>query len=518
MISNYWKCFVLLALLSQRLLAQNDLKYLEITCIPNFSDSSIAAMVYEHWLIEPETDSLKLGFFPDYKLDSIISGNQKIPFHVQIADSSIRIPTLGMPELLLTFFYSGKPHQAKNAPWDGGFVWSKTTDGSPWLGLACQNIGAKLWWPAPTQYSDKPENVKLTCIYPDTLFFKGNGKLISDTSFNNKRITTWETTYPINTYNITLNISKYGHWSDSLVRENSSLKLDFFPLKNNLEVSKRQFNQAKPMLKCFESAFGNYPYQEDGYSVVETDYAGMEHQSCIAYGNGYMNGYAGKDYSGMNLPFDFILIHESAHEWWGNSISAKEPSDFWLQEAFCTYAEMVYVDCVFGSENALKYINLKKALVKNEVAILSPENHDADMYSKGALMIHSLSNFLTTKEEWKVCLRNFYQNYAGKSITSNELFNWFSVNIPNCSPEFFIQYLSVQIPPVLSFKQLTEGDSTSIDLKIVNGIDNFKLPLTVKKDDGTQIKVIVSNNLNKINLPKGNYIPDDSSSYFILEK
>jgi aminopeptidase N len=516
MISTFLKCLVSITLLSQSIHAQEHLKSLEITCIPNFNEFSIANKVSQHWIINSSTDSLKLAFFPNFKIDSITSGNKKLAYKIHLADSTICIPVHGKNEIQLTFYYSGKPHQAENAPWDGGFVWNKSNDGSPWLGLACQGIGARLWWPTSTRYNDKPDTARVTCIYPDTLFFKGNGRLISDSIINHKRSTTWGTTYPINTYNITLNIAKYKHWSDTLQRNISSLTLDFYPLEKNLEASKRQFSQAKPMIQCFENAFGNYPYQNDGYSVVETDYAGMEHQSCIAYGNGYSNGYRGKDYSGMNLPFDFILIHESAHEWWGNSVSANEPIDFWLQEAFCTYAEMVYVDCIFGHNKALQYINLKKNLVENEAAILSPDNHDADMYAKGALMIHTLSNFLNTKEEWNKVLKIFYQSHAGSSISTIQLYKWFSEHISDCSPEFFKQYLEIISPPILSFTQLAKGDSTSIELRIINGIDNFKLPLLLKGKNGTEKKVLVTNKPLRIKLTKDDYVPDAASAYFIL--
>ncbi|MEX1188666.1 MAG: M1 family aminopeptidase [Bacteroidia bacterium] len=487
-----------------------------MTIVPDFNSKEITNTIIQHWVNTEEQDSIKLSFFPDFEILSVTSQSEEAVFKFYKADSTLAIAVKRDNSQLLEIHYKGKPHQALQPPWDGGFVWSYSKGYSPWLTLACQGIGSRLWWPSPIRYDDEPEQTKVSCIYPDSLFFKGNGKLISDNKRDGIRKTTWQANYPINTYNITLNIGNYEHWHDTLNQINNGvLSLDFYPLKENLEASKLQFSQAKPMIHCFEDAFGIFPFSKDGYSVVETDFAGMEHQTCIAYGNGYENGYLGNDYSGIGLPFDFILIHESAHEWWGNSISAKTAGDFWLQEAFCTYAEMVYVDCLFGEEKALQYINTRKGLVKNEAAILSPENHDADMYFKGALMIHTLSSFLDTKEQWRDLLKAFYQSHKMKSISSQDVFTWFSNRIDGCTPDFFLQYLNIQSPPQVYFKQVSKGDSTSIELKILNGIDTFTLPLYLINDQGVTHKIYVNKALKKFTLTGKNFKLDETKSYFI---
>jgi hypothetical protein len=250
---------------------------------------------------------------------------------------------------------------------------------------------------------------------------------------------------------------------------------------------------------------------------VETPYAGMEHQSAVAYGNGYENGYSGKDYSGMGLPFDFILIHESAHEWWGNSVSAKTRNDFWHQEAFCTYAEMVYVDCLYGPEKALEYIHLKKNLVKNEAPILGPGNSGADMYSKGALMIHTLSQFASTKETWMQILKLFYQEHKISSLSTKELVSWFCERLPGVSPDFFKRYLEFQYPPLLEIKALNESDSSVFEFHLPEVSDTFVLPVILVNNEGKTHKIFAGSKPTSVKLEGNTWKPDARYSYYRIK-
>lgn len=499
--------------------AQNHLQKLQLEIEPNFQNHSIQVNLEQFWIINQPTDTLKLKFYPDFEITLLKVNHQYSEYKFSKTDSLLLIPSKTLSTLSLEISFNGKPKQTEEAPWESGFVWAKSNGELDWLTLVCQNESSALWWPSPIIYSDKPDTTLITCIYDANLFFKGNGRLIEDTTFNDKRKTTWKTTYPINTYNITLNIGDYSHWSDTMISKTGKpLSLDFYPLKQNLKASKIQFKQVKPMINCYESAFGPYPYINDGYSVVETPYAGMEHQSSIAYGNGYTNGYNGKDYSGLGLDFDFILIHESGHEWWGNSISGLNKIDFWLQEAFCTYAELIYVDCLYGYETAVKYINLKKRLIENKGAILSDKDSGSDMYMKGALMLNTLSNFLSSKEQWRTILKDFYTEFEFQSIESATLFNWFSERIEKCNTEFFFQYLSLSSPPILEFNSLNKGDSSLITLKVMNGIDNFTLPVVLLNEDMNETTVWVTNKLKTVELPGKNFRIDESKSYFLFNE
>jgi aminopeptidase N len=262
--------------------------------------------------------------------------------------------------------------------------------------------------------------------------------------------------------------------------DGSELNIDYYPLRSNLEAAKKQFVQTIPMLQCFEKSFGRYPCERDGFSVVETFYAGMEHQGAIAYGNGYKDGYRSDDYSGVGIWFDFILIHESAHEWWGNSLTAATPADFWFQEAFCTYAEMKYVQCRFGDASAIKYIDAKKRLVENKAAILSgKEEAEIDMYAKGALMLHTLSRFAQNEEHWDSLLYRFATEFKFSALSTSDIVNWFCSKMKGLRPAFFDGYLKNVEPPELWIKTTKVKAGYSVSIRVIKTNKDFKLPVRI---------------------------------------
>jgi aminopeptidase N len=269
------------------------------------------------------------------------------------------------------------------------------------------------------------------------------------------------------------------------------------------------------MLKCFEKYFGKYPFGNDGFSVVETPYVGMEHQSAIAYGNGYVNGYNGEDYSMIGLGFDFILIHESGHEWWGNSVSAKNKEDFWLQEAFCTYAEYVYVYELFGKDKAEKYIDAKKQLVINKAPIIGKDESGIDMYTKGALMIHTLQQFASNEKDWWGILKEFSLEFRWKSISTKELENWFSKRLKNVKPVFFEQYLSIANPPILKFHKEKKENTYVFSYRIENALDGFTMPIVLKNSKNERVVLMANGELNSHNSIDESLSLDSTSSYFI---
>ena len=230
----------------------------------------------------------------------------------------------------IKIYYHGSPQIAKNPPWDGGFIWSKDSLGNPWIDVACEGTGASLWWPCKDHLSNKPDSMRMTFDVPEGLMCVSNGRLRAETKLNNGFTRfTWFVSKPIINYDVTLNIADYAHISDYYLNGKDTLTLDYYVLKYNEEKARKHFEQVKPMLACYEKFFGKYPFYTDGYKLVESTYWGMEHQSCVAYGNHYQNN---------NFGFDFIIIHESAHEWWGNSLSCSDAADMWLHEAFATYA------------------------------------------------------------------------------------------------------------------------------------------------------------------------------------
>jgi aminopeptidase N len=508
--------YIFLAFCCQSI-AQPHLQKLSFDIKPDFKTKSIHVTCYQIWKKVNQNDTLILAFFPDFEIDKLKINGGRSKFRYASEDSTLRIFIPSKDSVCLSISYHGIPHIAQNPPWDGGFVWTKDKLGNDWLTTAVQGIGSKLWWPSPVLYDDEPESVITSCTYPKSLFYKGNGRLLNDELLKGgQRKTSWKVSYPINTYNITLNIGNYSHWSDTLLlADGSKLSLDYYPLKHNIEPSKRQFSQAKPMLECFNNEFGIYPFFRDGYSVVETPYAGMEHQSCIAYGNGYVDGYNGSDYSGIGLNFDFILIHESGHEWWGNSVTALTESDFWIQEAFCTYAEYVYVKCQFGEEKANEYINGKKRLVGNKGAILGSLDSGSDMYSKGALMLYTLSRMTASPSDFINLVEAFYKKFAYKSVSTQEVYTYFSKAIKDCSPAFFDQYLRKAEPPILAYKFEEQGDLTAFTYYISNAIEGFKMPIYTGTDSGSTKMHMAGKEITTIMLPGTSWKLIESMSYFI---
>gem|GEM_PF-1379252 len=258
----------------------------------------------------------------------------------------------------ISVYYHGKPTVATHAPWDGGFVWARDSLARDWVVTANEGLGASVWWPNKDIYSDEPDSQRVAITVPNSLFDVSNGRLRGTTP-NGDGTTTyeWFVRNPINNYDIAVNAGDYAHFGDVYQGEKGKLTLDFYPLDYHLDTAKKQFQQVKPMLQCFESWFGPFPWYEDGYKLVETPHLGMEHQSAVAYGNHYKNGYLGRDRSatGHGLLWDFIIIHESAHEWFGNSITMKDPADMWIHEGFATYAEGLYTECQQGKKAGAEY-------------------------------------------------------------------------------------------------------------------------------------------------------------------
>ena len=498
-------------------IAQQDLHFVHLQVHPDFTSHSIQVIANETWSVNKGDSILKLLLYPQFTIDEVTVNKKSARFE-RLADGvSISIPKASST-IKLSIIYHGKPQEAIQPPWDGGFVWTKSQNEKDWLGVACQEQGSQLWFPSPMRYDDEPDSAQITCTYPAELFFKSNGKLKVDSKDGKgNRTTSWKVSCPINTYNITLNIGDYTKISDTFKQaDGSNLQLEYYPLSYNRTKALEQFKQVKPMLTCFEKYFGKYPFGKDGFSLVETPYVGMEHQSAIAYGNGYVNGYNGEDYSMIGLGFDFILIHESGHEWWGNSVSAKNKEDFWLQEAFCTYAEYVYASEIFGKDKAEKYMDAKKQLVVNKAPIIGTEESGIDMYTKGALMIHTLQQFASNEKEWWRILKEFALEFRWKSISTKELENWFSKRLKNVSPVFFEQYLTDAYPPILDFHKVREENSYVFSYQIVNALDGFVMPIVLMNSKNEKVVLMANGELNSYSSIDESLYLDLTSSYFEL--
>ncbi len=383
--------------------------------------------------------------------------------------------------------YNGKPIIAKRAPWDGGFTWTQDKNGKPWIAVSCEGMGASCWWPCKDYLGDEPDSMSIWCDVPDGLRCISNGTEME--SREEKDTTTsfhWFVHYPINNYNVTLSIGDYVQFSEEYVADdNSKLALDYYVMRYNLDKAKLQFTQVKPMLKCYEKYLGKYPFWKDGYALVETPYLGMEHQSAIAYGNKYLTGYAGNDYSGMGLDFDYIIIHESAHEWWGNSVSCKDIADMWIHESFGTYTESIYVECMFGHDTAIQYINKKKNHIGNKKPMVGVygvnEEGDGDMYSKGALFINTLRSIVNDDEKWWSIIKGMCDtSFKMKNVSYENVAMYFCRKTGKDLLPVFEQYLKFPKIPVFEYKlkKLKKGE---FELSYRWAVDakDFKMPVFV---------------------------------------
>jgi aminopeptidase N len=428
------------------------------------------------------TSKIQIDLFANMQVDSILHDKKQLKYTREFNAVFIEFPKeiKKNKNCKIQFFYSGNPIVAKNAPWDGGFVFKKDASDKPWIGVAVQGTGASLWYPVKDSQSDEPDNgAKISVAVPNGLMNVSNGKFLGSTDLKNGYTRwDWEVKNPINTYDITVNVADYFHFSEKL----NDLSIDYYVLKQNEEKARKQFQQTVPMLECFQSKFGKYPFSEDGFKLVETPFLGMEHQSAVAYGNGYKNGYLGEDLSGtgVGMLFDYILIHESGHEWFGNSITAKDIADMWIHEAFTMYSEVVYIECQFGKEKAEMYINGLQKAVANDRPIIGQygvnNEGSSDMYYKGALLLNTLKNILKNDDRWWEILLKYSETYRHKIIDTETVIAFFSSEFKMDLTSIFNQYLRYKDIPELV---LQKSDDT-LEYFWKTNEPNFKMPVDVR--------------------------------------
>ena len=384
--------------------------------------------------------------------------------------------------------YSGKPRVAVNPPWDGGFSWEKDKNGNSWIGVSCQGLGASSWWPCKDHQSDEPDSMNITSTVRYPLQVISNGKKKSDKTFfsdilqSKANKSSWFVSYPINNYNVTLCVGDYKYFNDYHVNNYDTLELDYYVLKYNYNKAKDHFQQVKPMLECFEKYFGPYPFYKDGYTLIETPYLGMEHQSAIAYGNNYLPGYNGNRQFISGLDFDYIIIHETGHEWWGNSITTNDIADMWIHEGFCTYSEVLYVECMYGYDIMLDYVNNQKRSVRNDKPIIGPYNVNKkgsnDMYQKGSLMLHTLRSLIDNDSLWFSIIKGISEEFKYQIVDGVEIIEYINEKVDLDLLYFFQQYLYKSEIPTFEYKTQKKGREYTL-LYRWNAIDDFNMNIKV---------------------------------------
>ena len=413
-------------------------------------------------------------------------------------------------------YYSGFTTVAKRAPWDGGFVYSKDITGKPWVAVACQGFGASSWWPTKDHQSDEVDSMMISVSVPNGLMNVSNGRLRSVESLKNGYSKyNWFVSYPINNYSVTLNIGDFAHFDDEFIGENGKLTLDYYVLPENLEKAKQQFNaDVKPMLKCFEHWFGAFPFYRDGYKLIEAPYLGMEHQSAVAYGNQYKKGYLGHDLSetGLGLKWDYIIIHESGHEWFGNNITSKDIADMWIHEGFTMYSESLFIECNEGKEAGIKYINGVRKSIANDKPVIGPYNVNkegsGDMYMKGANMLMTIRSIINNDAKWREILRGLNTEFGLKTTTTEEVVNYINLKSGKNLIKIFDQYLRTTEIPTLEYRK--SGKKT-IYYRWKTSVNNFDMPVQIT-DGKKQIWINPKTDWKKMKINSG-FKPDTTNFY-----
>lgn len=382
----------------------------------------------------------------------------------------------------VTIHYEGKPKISNKPPWEGGFTWRKDENNIDFIATTCQGEGASLWWPCKDHMYDEPDKgINLQYTVPENLFAIGNGRLTKTTHQKNKHTKTyfWKTINPINNYGVHLSIGNYVHFSEDYQGEAGLLNCKYYVLKQNFSKAKIQFKEAARTLEAFEHWFGPYPFYEDGYKLVEVPYLGMEHQSAVTYGNGYKNGYMGRDLSGSGwgLKFDFIIVHESGHEWFANNITNKDIADMWVHESFTNYSESLFLEYHFGKKAANAYNKgLRRSILNDRPIIGSYEvNHEgsSDMYFKGSNMLHTIRQIIDNDTTWRLLLRELNKEFYHQTVTTVQVENFINSFSKINFSSVFDQYLRTIKIPVLEYKI----KKNCVEYRWNNVVKNFDMQL-----------------------------------------
>lgn len=486
-----------------------DVVHYDLSVAVSPMDSSIIGSNTINYLVMSNGSTMQIDLQPPLIIKSIMQGDKalmyekkgKNAYFVKIADMQ-KVDSL----YAVTIHYHGKPRPARRAPWDGGFSWAKDKDGHPFVATSCQGLGASVWWPCKDHSYDEPDSMRIAVTVPNHLMDVSNGRLRSTVdNLDGTKTYEWYVTNPINNYGVNLNIGNYMHFSDEYMGEKGKLTLDFYVLPHNLEKAKQQFQQVKLMLQAFEHWFGPYPFYEDGYKLVETPYLGMEHQSSVTYGNFFKNGYLGRDLSntGWGLKWDFIIIHESGHEWFANNITYKDIADMWIHESFTNYSENLYTEYHFGKEAGAEYVIGTRPGIANDRPIIGHygvnQQGSGDMYSKGGNMLHTIRQIIDDDEKWRNILRGLNQAFYHQTVDTKQIEDYIIQHSGKKIQKVFDQYLRNTEIPVLEYKiknnvlsyrwrQCVKGFDMPVKVMLENGKYEFIYPTTKWKKINTNLK------------------------------
>jgi len=428
-----------------------DVYFYDLDLVLDPGNRKLGGKVEIHFTALEELSKIRLDLYKNLDISSLKISGQEIPFlrNERAVIISLPDPLVISDDYIIAIEYNGKPTSAKNPPWLGGVIWREDQNGDPWIGVTCETEGGSIWFPCKDHLSDEPDSVRLRMTVPAGLQVVSNGKMQSHATEQGRETYTWKTLFPVNIYNITFYAGKFEHFSDTMMTAEGILDLDYYVKAENLEKARTHFSQVKNIISLYTRSFGPYPWMREGFKLVESPYEGMEHQTAIAYGSGYANR--------SWLGGDYVIIHEAAHEWWGNAVTISDFSDIWLQEGFATYSEMLFAEHQKGYDNSLMYARYYIAgSIKNKLPLVGPSdvsywnNNDNDVYNKGAMVLHTIRNVLNDSTLFFDILKAFYSEHAASShVTSADFIEIIERKSEREWDKFFEAYLYSRDVPVL---------------------------------------------------------------------
>ena len=461
-----------------------DVSFYDLHVSINPKDSSIKGYNGITYRVLEPAKEMQIDLMVPLEVDSMVQDGHTVAFR---RDSNAFFATLTSPQRAgdhktIRVYYHGHPQIAKNPPWQGGFTWAKDSLGRPWVVTTDQGMGASVWWPNKDTQADEPDSQHVALTLPDPMMDVSNGRL-RKTTHNNDGTTTyeWAVVNPINNYAIAVAAGTYAHYTETYDGLKGKLTMDFWPLDYNLANAHRQWTQARSMMKCFEHWFGPYPWYEDGYKLLEVPNTGMEHQSAVSYGNWYQNGYRKRDGSGtgLGLKWDFIIVHESSHEWFGNNITAKDNADMWVHESFANYAEGLYTECLFGKDAGAQYIIGNRRGIRNDRPIIPAykvnDQGSGDMYPKGGEMLHTIRQIVGNDAKWRGILMGLNKTFWHQTVMGKQIEDYISAQAGVNLSKVFDEYLRTTMIPTFEYR--ISGDTLSYRWATV--VPGFDMPLRV---------------------------------------
>lgn len=469
-----------------------DLTFYNLKLRVNPADKSIAGSNEIHYKVLNTSNVLQIDLQPPLTIDRVEQAGKTLAYTPKGKNAYFIQLTAPQPvgsRQFITVWYSGKPKEARNAPWDGGFSWSTHEGGKPFIATSCQGLGASVWWPCKDHNYDEPDSQAISITVPKDLMDVSNGKLRRTVeNADGTKTYEWFVQNPLNNYGVNANIANYAHWSDTLNGEKGVLSLDYYVLPENLDKAKQQFQQVKGMLRAFEHWFGPYPFYEDGYKLVEVPYLGMEHQSSVTYGNKYRNGYLGMDmsFTGWGKKWDYIIIHESGHEWFANNITYKDIADMWVHESFTNYSECLYTEYHFGKAAGAEYMRGLRKSIRNDRPIVGQygvnNEGSGDMYNKGGNMLHTIRQVVNNDVLWREILRGLNREFYHQTVDGSQIEAYISKKSGINLQKVFDQYLRDTRIPELEYRLNKKGKVT---YRWTNCVEGFDMPVKVSLTPGT---------------------------------